>query len=639
MRRLMIGTMLFLGIFSTFALCACEEKPIKPDDTAHTHVYGEWTTDKEPTCTLAGEQSRTCACGEKETQPIPATGHEFSEEFTIDVEASCSTVGRRSKHCTHAGCTATQNVETIAKTEHVFGEWTDVKAATCTASGTQQRTCSNCTETETKDVDPLGHDFVGGKVTKEATCTEDGVQEGGICSRCQQEGKTEILKKLGHDYSGEEIVEKEPTCTEMGTLVVKCIRCDKTKKKNDIPALGHTWEVTKTDSSNVCGDVSTISTCANCNKTKTDIVEGEGHQWSDYTFYSGASCSAEGKRDIRTCSICGRDDFKVTAGSGRHFSGTLYYVYKEPTETSEGIRYKLCSTCGEIMNETRQTIPALKTTAENITYSVQVCRDITTKVEFNSEITVKVYEGSELKQTATTKNAIATFTLPAKNYTVKLEDLPEGYTAKKEEYTLTAAMPQINAEVSAAVISDTGVNSKGYYEQGDVVHDFTFTDYEGQSHTFSDLLKDHKFIVLDYYFTTCYYCNNEFTVEKQQGLDTRYGDDILFIYVNGYGETKSKVDSHAKQYGLEGIFVNGTKSGSNNDNFMVYFKNQNRSDWGFPTKIVVDQQGVYVSYSRGDTHGTMYITYESLLTMEKVCKEDLHMPEMYIPSDPETAGE
>ena len=44
-------------------------------ETVHTHVWGDWSTTKEATCTETGMSERTCACGESEQQSIDALGH------------------------------------------------------------------------------------------------------------------------------------------------------------------------------------------------------------------------------------------------------------------------------------------------------------------------------------------------------------------------------------------------------------------------------------------------------------------------------------------------------------------------------------------------------------------------------------
>ena len=46
----------------------------------HEHVFGEWTVTTEPTCTEAGEESRSCECGETETRAVDALGHDWNED-------------------------------------------------------------------------------------------------------------------------------------------------------------------------------------------------------------------------------------------------------------------------------------------------------------------------------------------------------------------------------------------------------------------------------------------------------------------------------------------------------------------------------------------------------------------------------
>ena len=36
--------------------------------------------------------------------------------------------------------------------EHRYGEWTVVKAATCTEEGTEQRTCADCGDVQTRSI-------------------------------------------------------------------------------------------------------------------------------------------------------------------------------------------------------------------------------------------------------------------------------------------------------------------------------------------------------------------------------------------------------------------------------------------------------------------------------------------------------
>lgn len=79
---------------------------------------------------------------------------------------------------------------------HTFGEWTTVKAATCTEAGSEKRVCSVCGTEETRTIAALGHKFGAWTVTTSATCTEAGV-ETRTCSVCST-SETRTVAALGH---------------------------------------------------------------------------------------------------------------------------------------------------------------------------------------------------------------------------------------------------------------------------------------------------------------------------------------------------------------------------------------------------------------------------------------------------------
>lgn len=58
------------------------------------------------------------------------------------------------------------NTPTPAPHEHEFGEWTITKEATCTEEGVKTRTCKGCSETETEAIPAKGHNLdANGKCT------------------------------------------------------------------------------------------------------------------------------------------------------------------------------------------------------------------------------------------------------------------------------------------------------------------------------------------------------------------------------------------------------------------------------------------------------------------------------------------
>ena len=114
------------------------------------------------------------------------------------------------------------------------GEWTVVKAATCTEDGTEKRTCTICGAEETRTIKAKGHTFGEWTVTKKATCTEKGSQTR-TCSVCQTT-ETQSIAATGHTF-GKWVVTKEATRTEKGLKTRTCSVCGATETQS-IPATG-----------------------------------------------------------------------------------------------------------------------------------------------------------------------------------------------------------------------------------------------------------------------------------------------------------------------------------------------------------------------------------------------------------------
>ncbi len=164
---------------------------------------------------LVGEEEATCTtdgytgdwvcddCGETISvgAVIPATGHSY-DEGVVTKEATCLEAGVMTYTCTVCGDTYT---EEIAKTEHTESEAVieNEVAATCTTDGAYDSVvyCAVCGEvisSESITVPATGHNYDDGVITKEATCTEDGI----ITYRCGLCGDTytETVEATGHTY-------------------------------------------------------------------------------------------------------------------------------------------------------------------------------------------------------------------------------------------------------------------------------------------------------------------------------------------------------------------------------------------------------------------------------------------------------
>ena len=60
--------------------------------------------------------------------------------------------------------------------KHVYGDWVQTKAPTCTEKGEEEQVCA-CGDKKTRTVNALGHDWGEWTVKTAATCTVDGVEE------------------------------------------------------------------------------------------------------------------------------------------------------------------------------------------------------------------------------------------------------------------------------------------------------------------------------------------------------------------------------------------------------------------------------------------------------------------------------
>lgn len=94
------------------------------------HKYDNWVTTTEPTCTAAGEQTKTCsACGDKQTQSVAALGHSYNSGV-ITTPATCTANGVKTYTCGACGATKTESVSAFGHNYVLSGN-----TYTCSACG------------------------------------------------------------------------------------------------------------------------------------------------------------------------------------------------------------------------------------------------------------------------------------------------------------------------------------------------------------------------------------------------------------------------------------------------------------------------------------------------------------------------
>lgn len=224
---------------------------------------------------------------------------------------------------------------------HKWGEWEVISSPNCVDKGFEKRTCEICKESETRDIDPLGHEWESdytvdvkptceaagsksincknceatkevteisplghdyeGSVTKAATCTEDGIKTY-VCKNDASHTYTEAIPKLGHNYTG--TVTKEPTCEENGIKTYVCANDSSHTYTEEIPMLGHNYELTETVKPTCTEDGKNIFTCKNdSTHIKEEVLKATGHTCSDWIVDKNPTYLENGTKH-KECTVC-----------------------------------------------------------------------------------------------------------------------------------------------------------------------------------------------------------------------------------------------------------------------------------------------------------------------------------------------
>ena len=170
-----------------------------------THTFGDWVITEEPTCTTTGTQIRTCSVCEKvETQTIEALGH--TEVIDKAVAATCTKTGlTEGKHCSVCDAVIKAQEVVPATGKHSFGNWKITKAATCTAEGTQTRTCSGCGKVETQTIAKTAHKYVNTVVKPTYTAQGYTLHKCSVCGTSYKDtytAKLTLAKVTGVKLAG-----------------------------------------------------------------------------------------------------------------------------------------------------------------------------------------------------------------------------------------------------------------------------------------------------------------------------------------------------------------------------------------------------------------------------------------------------
>lgn len=217
------------------------------------HSYSLYKT-TEATCVKEGEKIYKCSrCGITYSEKISCIPHTFSSSVTT--APTCQTEGIRTYTCT-CGYSYT---ETVAKSEHQFGQWTIKTNPTCLESGVEQSVCTLCGEAQEREIPASDHTIA--YRTDKATLTQNGAKYE-YCSVCNEIISEEFIAC--------------PTMFELSTT--KCVYNGETKipgvtvkdAYNENLTEGVDYEVTYSDGFKLPGKYEvTIEFMGNYSGTKT----------------------------------------------------------------------------------------------------------------------------------------------------------------------------------------------------------------------------------------------------------------------------------------------------------------------------------------------------------------------------------
>ena len=196
-----------------------------------------------------------------------------------------------------------------------------------------------------------------------------------------------------------------------------------------------------------------------------------------------------------------------------------------------------------------------------------------------SDIDVYVYSDEALRELEgfgrTDEVGEVILTLPeGDGYRIVLSGVPKGYDVA-EEYAF--AEQRADIVLSSGLIQGESLSNVSL-GLGDIMYDFSVTTPAGGTVTLSEMLQEKEMVLLNFWYTTCTYCVQEFPFMEQ--VYQEYQEKVGIIALNPL-EQDAAVASFQSQYGLS--FPMAACPSTWSATFGVS---------GYPTSVVVDRYGV-----------------------------------------------
>lgn len=230
--------------------------------------------------------------------------------------------------------------------------------------------------------------------------------------------------------------------------------------------------------------------------------------------------------------------------------------------------------CGNHEDATGETETPV--TGEAVSYSVNVKSIGGMPLE---AVEVYVYAANDMNDmkgfAETDAEGNAEFKLPqGGDYAIVVSGAPKGY-AVEESYSFSGSTANIT--LTSSLIMDESLSGASL-GLGDVMYDFSAVDSDGNTVTLADMLAEKEMVLINFFFTTCGPCANEFPYMEE--AYQMYKDKVGVIALDPLDDAAT-VATYQKSMGL--TFPMASVQAAWSQTFGIT---------GYPTSIIVDRYGV-----------------------------------------------
>ena len=385
------------GSYNSVVYCSvCEAKISSEAKVAEKkeHTPSDWIEDVAATCKAAGSKHKKCTECEAVLETVEIeklTTHTNADAVKEDfVDSTCEAEGSYSSvvYCSVCEAKLLSEAKTVDKKEHTPSEWIVDTEATCKATGSKHKKCTECEAVlETEEIEKFTTHTPAEAVREnfvDSDCETEGSYNSVVyCSVCGEKilSEAKTVEKKAHTPSG--WIEDTPaTCKSEGTKHKECTECEEVLETEEIEKLTtHTYTNDMDIDCNVCGEKREIS----CQHNNTTIISGKSASCSENGLTDGLfcndckqtvvaqtvipashkgiiipridpECNQCGWTEGKECEICYEVIVPQEMIRPLGCKGGDWITVSPATEFSSGAKVKYCIRCGEQMSY--QNIPA-----------------------------------------------------------------------------------------------------------------------------------------------------------------------------------------------------------------------------------------------------------------------------------------